>query len=87
MEIQNSRGIICMDAHIYLCVCVHMCAYTFYETEMIPVAEAWGDDLVWQECQNHWIHPFQKPAEREAKSYFKLKETVTATIRKMCFNS
>lgn len=43
--------------YISLCVCAHTRVYTFYETEMIPAAEVWGDDLMWQECQNHWIHP------------------------------
>ena len=76
-----------MYAYTSLCVYAHTHVYTFYETEMIPAAEAWGDDLVWQECQNHWIHPFQQQAEREANSYFILKDTVTATISKMCFNS
>jgi len=86
MEIQNRNY---MYAYTYISLCAYARAhvYTFYETEMIPVVEAWGDDLVRQQCQNHWIHPFQQQAEREDNSYFMLKDTVTATISKMCFNS
>lgn len=74
-----------MHIHIYLCVCMHIhMSILFYEKEIIPVAEAWGDDLVWQECQQYWIHPFQQQAEREANSYFVLKHIVTVTISEMC---
>lgn len=43
-------------------------------------AAAWGDDLVWQECQNHGIHPLQEQAEKDANGYLMLKDTTAVPI-------
>lgn len=66
---------------------MHIHIYTFYETEMIPVAEAWGRWSGVAGMSKSLDTPFQQQAKREANSYYILEDIVTATISKMFFNS